>query len=111
MILIASMEFNTLLSFTVSIIGLVLVAIILINHTQPAARLLCVSLFSLTYLILLIFLIDSHYILYMPYLYRTGGLATCFTVPAMYLYIIFMLYDKTHLRWRDAIHLLPALIY
>ena len=105
------MGLNTLLSFTVFIIGCVLVAIVLINHTTTAARLLCLSLFSLTYSIFLIFLFDSQYIIHMPYLYRTGGLAGYLITPSLYLYIIFMLYDRHKLKWRDAIHLVPALIY
>ncbi len=105
------MGLNTLLSFTVFIIGCVLIAIILINHTQKAARLLCLSLFSLTYSIFLIFWFDSKYILHTPHLYRTGGIAGYLTVPSMYLYIIFMLYETRKLQWRDAIHLIPALIY
>ena len=105
------MGLNTLLSFTVFVIGCVLVAIILINHTQTAARLLCLSLFSLTYSIFLIFWFDSQYILHTVHLFRTGGIAGYLIVPSMYLYIIFTLNDKRKLRWRDTIHLLPALLY
>lgn len=111
MLVIANLAFNTLLSFTVSIIGLVLVGIILINHRQPAARLLCLSLFSLTYSILLIFLFDSQYLIYAPYLFRTGGLVAYLIMPSFYLYITFLLHDRKKLQLRDAIHLLPAIIY
>ena len=105
------MGLNTLLSFTVFVIGCVLIAIILINHTQTAARLLCLSLFALTYSIFLIFWFDSQYILHTPFLFRTGGIAGYLIVPSFYLYVICMLHDRRKLKWWDAIHLLPALFY
>jgi AraC-like DNA-binding protein len=105
------MSFYILLSFAVFVIGCVLISIIIYRNARLPATLLSLSLFALTYSIFLIFCFESRYILLVPFLYRTGGLAGYLITPALYLYIIFVLHERRRFKWLDTIHLLPALLY
>jgi hypothetical protein len=68
-------------------------------------------LFSLNSTVLLIFLFESKYLLYVPFLFRTGSFFYYLVMPSFYLYTVFVLKSRKHLRWTDALHGLPALIY
>ena len=105
------MSINALLSFAVWVTGCIVICIILYRHRDLPSRMLSFSLFTLNYTILIIFLFESKYILSVPFLFRTGPLLYYLTVPSFYLYVVFVLKERKQLYWKDALHLLPALIY
>ncbi len=59
----------------------------------------------------LIFLFESKYIFYVPFLFRTGPLFYYLMVPSFYVYLVFVLKKRKRLRWTDGLHLLPSIIY
>lgn len=105
------MSFSALFSFAVLITGCIVISIILNKHRDLPSRLLALSLFSLNFTVLLIFLFESEYIVYVPFLFRTGTLFYYLVVPSFYLYATFVIKSRKHLGWSDALHLLPALLY
>jgi hypothetical protein len=56
------MSFSALFSFAVMITGCIVICIILNKHKDLPSRLLALSLFSLNFTVLLIFLFESEYI-------------------------------------------------
>jgi len=64
----------------------------------------------LTYMSLIIWLLTSGQFLNFPQLYRTGNLAGFLFMPMMYIYIRLVL-TGNGLKWKDLIHLLPALMF
>src|SRR5262245_20484433 len=105
------MSFSALFSFAVLITGCIVIGIVLRKHKDLPSRLLALSLFSLNFTVLLIFLFESGYIVTLPFLFRTGSLFYYLVIPSFYLYAVFVLKSRKHLRWSDALHLLPALVY
>ncbi len=105
------MNFSALFSFAVLITGCIVISIVLKKHKDLPSRLLAFSLFSLNFTVLLIFLFESKYLLYVPFLFRTGSLFYYLVMPSFYLYAVFVLKSRKSLRWTDALHVLPALIY
>src|SRR5678816_220178 len=105
------MSFSALFSFAVLITGCIVIGIILNKHRDLPSRLLAFSLFSLNCTVLLIFLFESKYLLYLPFLFRTGSFFYYLVMPSFYLYVVFVLKSRKFLRWTDALHMLPALIY
>ena len=105
------MNLNALLSFAVLITGCIVISIVLYKHKDLSSRLFAISLFSLNYAVLLIFLFESRYILYVPFFFRTAPLLYYLIVPSFYMYLVFVLKKRDRFRWTDALHLLPAIIY
>ena len=105
------MNLNALLSFAVLITGCIVISIVFYKHKDLSSRLFAFSLFSLNYAVLLIFLFESGYILYVPFFFRTAPLLYYLIVPSFYMYLVFVLKKRDRLHWTDAFHLLPAIIY
>jgi len=105
------MNLSSLLSFAVLVIGCIVATIVVYKHKDLPSRLLGLSLFSLNYNVFLIFLLESKYILYVPFFFRTAGISYYMIVPSFYLYIVFVLKKRNRLRWTDTVHALPALFY
>ncbi len=105
------MSFSALFSFAVLITGGIVIGIILNKHRDLPSRLLALSLFSLNFTVLLIFLFESEYILYVPHLFRTGTFFYYLVIPSFYLYTAFVIKSRKKLRRSDALHLLPAVLY
>ena len=61
------MSFSALFSFAVLITGCIVISIVLNKHKDLPSRLLAFSLFSLNSTVLLIFLFESKYLLYVPF--------------------------------------------
>src|SRR5215831_18567356 len=105
------MNLNALLSFAVLVTGSIVTSIVFYKHKELSSRLFAFSLFCLNYTVLLIFLFESRYILYVPFLFRTAPLLYYLIVPSFYMYLLFILKRRNHLQWTDGLHLLPAIIY
>ena len=105
------MNLNALLSFAVLVTGCIVTSIVFYKHKDLPSRLFAFSLFSLNYAVLLIFLFESKYILYLPFFFRTAPLFYYLIVPSFYLYLVFVLKKRSQLHWTDTLHLLPAIIY
>ncbi|HET6226023.1 MAG TPA: helix-turn-helix domain-containing protein [Bacteroidia bacterium] len=105
------MNLNALLSFAVLVTGCIVTSIVFYKHKELSSRLFAFSLFSLNYAVLLIFLFESKYILYVPFFFRTAPLFYYLIVPSFYMYLVFVLKKRSRLHWTDSLHLLPAIIY
>src|SRR6201989_545973 len=105
------MNLSALLSFAVLVIGCIIATIVIYKHKDLSSRFLALSLFSLNYNVLLIFLLESKYIVYVPFFFRTAGITYYMIVPSFYLYIVFVLKKRNRLEWKDAIHIIPPLFY
>jgi AraC-like DNA-binding protein len=105
------MGVNALFCFAVSIIGIILVVILLYKHNQPSARWLAAFLLTLAFANYFIYLFESRYMLSMPYFFRVGPLLLYLSAPALLFYVRYLMNEKRPLRWFDALHLIPALIY
>jgi len=105
------MNLTALVSFAVLVTGCIVASIILYRNKDLPSRMLSFSLFTLNYAVLLIFLFESKYILYVPFLFRTGPLFYYLMVPSFYVYLVLVLKKRKQLRWTDALHLLPSIIY
>jgi len=107
----AGMNLTALVSFAVLVTGCIVASIVLYRNKDLPSRMLSFSLFTLNYAVLLIFLFESEYIFYTPFLFRTGPLFYYLMVPSFYLYLVFVLKKRKKLRWTDAFHLVPSIIY
>jgi len=105
------MNLTALVSFAVLVIGSIVASLVLYRNKDLPSRMLSFSLFTLNYAVLLIFLFESKYILYIPFLFRTGPLLYYLMVPSFYVYLVLVLKKRKHLRWTDALHLLPSIVY
>jgi len=105
------MNLTALVSFAVLVTGCIVASIVLYRNKDLPSRMLSFSLFTLNYAVLLIFLFESEYIFYTPFLFRTGPLFYYLMVPSFYLYLVFVLKKRKQLRWTDSLHLLPSFIY
>lgn len=56
-------------------------------------------------------LIEYDFILYMPYLYKVPAPITFLIPPFAYLYVRATLYNESHFKIRDAIHLIPFVVF
>src|SRR5215467_8097206 len=105
------MDLTALASFAVLVTGCIVASIVLYRNKDLPSRMLAFSLFTLNYAVLLIFLYESKYILYVPFLVRTGPLFYYLMVPSFYVYLRLVLKSRRQLQWTDALHLLPSIIY
>ena len=105
------MNLTAFVSFAVLVTGSIEASIILYRNQDLPSRMLSFSLFTLNYAVLLIFLFESEYIFYVPFLFRTGPLFYYLMVPSFYLYLVFVLKKRKRLRWTDSLHLIPSIIY
>jgi AraC-like DNA-binding protein len=87
-----------------------LVVILYRGSQRPHNRFLAIGLFSQGYLLFSFFLIETRLLAQVPHLYRTGSLMGFVFWPAMYLYVQRSV-SPAPLRWRDALHLLPLLLF
>src|SRR6478752_4535705 len=99
------MNLNALLSFAVLITGCIVNSIVYYKHKDIPSRLFAFSLLSLNYVVLLIFLFESKYILNVPFFFRTAPLFYYLVVPSFYMYLVFVLKKSTPLHWADCLHL------
>ena len=105
------MNLTAFVSFAVLVTGSIVASIVLYRNKDLPSRMLSFSLFTLNYAVLLIFLFESEYIFYVPFLFRTGPLFYYLMVPSFYLYLVFVLKKRKRLRWTDSLHLIPSIIY
>lgn len=105
------MNLTALISFAVLVTGCIVASIVLYRNRDLPSRMLSFSLFTLNYAVLLIFLFESKYIFYTPFLFRTGPLLYYLMVPSFYVYLVLVLKKRKQLRWTDALHLMPSIIY
>jgi len=105
------MNLTALVSFAVLVIGCIVASLVLYRNRDLPSRMLSFSLFTLNYAVLLIFLFESTYIFYVPFLFRTGPLFYYLMVPSFYVYLVLVLKKRRQLRWTDTLHLLPSIIY
>jgi AraC-like DNA-binding protein len=105
------MNLTALVSFAVLVTGCIVASIVLYRNKDLPSRMLAFSLFTLNYAVLLIFLFESEYILYVPFLFRTGPLFYYLMVPSFYVYLVLVLTKRKELRWTDALSLIPSIIY
>jgi AraC-like DNA-binding protein len=101
-----------LLNLTSCILGLVVAAILwrYPRENNYYNRLLSLSFLILTFGQTIGFLVESRLILQVPHLYRIGNLFGLLFMPLSWLYLRGLLKNQK-LTWRDAIHVLPALLY
>ena len=85
------MNLTALVSFAVLVTGCIVASIVLYRNKDLPSRMLSFSLFTLNYAVLLIFLFESRYIFYVPFLFRTAPLFYYLMVPSFYLYLVFVL--------------------
>ena len=105
------MGLNTLWPFVVFIFGMVLIGVLLYKHKYPSTRWLAFFLFTLAYGCFLYFLFESRYLLEMPFFYRTGWLFLYMAPAALLFYFRYLVNENRKMKWYDALHFLPALIY
>ena len=105
------MNLTAFVSFAVLVTGVIVASIVLYRNKDLPSCMLSFSLFTLNYAVLLIFLFESEYIFYVPFLFRTGPLFYYLMVPSFYLYLVFVLKKRKRLRWTDSLHLIPSIIY
>jgi AraC-like DNA-binding protein len=105
------MNLTALVSFAVLVTGCIVASIVLYRNKDLPSRMLAFSLFTLNYAVLLIFLFESKYIFYTPFFFRTGPLLYYLMVPSFYVYLVLVLKKRKQLRWTDALHLVPSIIY
>jgi AraC-like DNA-binding protein len=97
----------------VGIVACLLVILILLFRQGYRARgggLLLVSFLVLFYPLLIVYLYDTGSIRAHPHLLRTSAPVGLLYMPTMYLYVR-TLATRRPLRWLDALHLLPALLF
>jgi len=105
------MNLTAFLSFAVLVTGCIVASIVVYRNKDLPSRMLSFSLFTLNYAVLLIFLFESEYIFYVPFFFRTGPLFYYLMVPSFYVYLVLVLKKRKQLRWTDALHLLPSIVY
>jgi AraC-like DNA-binding protein len=105
------MNLTAFVSFAVLVTGCIVASIVLYRNKDLPSRMLSFSLFTLNYAVLLIFLFESKYILYVPFFFRTGPLFYYLMVPSFYMYLVLVLKKRKQLRWADALNLVPSIIY
>jgi len=105
------MNLTAFVSFAVLVTGCIVASIVVYRNKDLPSRMLSFSLFTLNYAVLLIFLFESKYIFYVPFLFRTGPLFYYLMVPSFYLYLVFVLKKRKRLGWTDSLHLIPSMIY
>lgn len=91
----------------------ILVSLLLIRYTFKTKNhnyLLALFFILLSYPILVLFLINTGFIKFLPHIYRTGTIAYLLYMPASYLYIRNIITDSK-ISKLDLFHLIPALIY
>ena len=71
---------------------------------------LAVSMASISYALVVVFLVETGWIIYLPHLYRTGNLLALLYIPFSYLYVRSAIAGKKF-RVIDLLHLVPAFLY
>lgn len=89
---------------------LVCLVVVLYRGNRHCNAFLAIGLFSLGYVLLSFFLIETRLLLRVPHLYRTGSLMGFLFWPAFYLYVRQSV-APSRLTWRDAVHLLPFVLF
>jgi AraC-like DNA-binding protein len=104
-------DFLLILSLCGFVLGIMACSVLLFSNKshQHANRLLAISLFSLTMVMLVTFLYHWN-IDYYAYIYRFPGPLYYLIMPGAYLYVRAVINDETKLRKWDFIHFLPALL-
>ena len=105
------MGVNALFTFTVFVIGSILTCILIYRKRQPSTGYLVFFLITFTASNFFLFLFESKYMLFVPFFFRIGPLINYITAPALLFYVMYALNEQRRLRWYDALHLLPALIF
>jgi len=105
------MNLTALVAFAVLVTGCIVASIVLYRNKDLPSRMLSFSLFTVNYAVLLIFLFESNYIFYVPFFFRTGPLFYYLMVPSFYVYLVLVLKKRKQVRWTDALHLVPSIIY
>ena len=105
------MDATTLWCFLVTVFGFVLIAVLLYKNKRPSTWFLAFFLFIYTYGSLVLFLFITRYLLEVPYLYRTGWFFLYISAPALLFYVIYLFNEQRPLQWKDALHLIPAMVY
>jgi len=105
------MSFNALTSFTVFLVGCLLVLILLSRNRKPHVWMLAISLFCFSYSCWLIFLYESRYLSDLPFFFRTSGISNYLCTPAFFIYFMIALKPRRKLQWTDLLHLIPVIIY
>ncbi len=105
------MGVDALFCFAVSAIGLILIVILLYLHNEPSSRWLILLLFIFSAVCFFTFLFESRYVLDVPVFFRIGPFLNYLSAPALLFYVKYLMDEKRKLKWTDALHLIPALIY
>ena len=105
------MGLDAQLSFVVSILGFVLISVLLYRHNQPSIRFLAFFVFTFAWGSFGIFLFVTRYYLDVPYLFRLGWLLLYVSAPCLLFYVRYLANEDRPLKWKDALHLIPALVY
>jgi AraC-like DNA-binding protein len=105
------MEANVLFSFSIAIIGFILIVIILYRQRPLSTKFLAAFLFTFTASNALIFLFESRYLIYVPFLFRIGPLFNYLCAPVLCFYFFFLINEKRQFKWWDLLHLIPATVY
>ncbi|AYB33027.1 helix-turn-helix domain-containing protein [Chryseolinea soli] len=79
------------------------------NLTTPN-KYLAVSMASISYALVVVFLVETGWITSLPHLYRTGNLLALLYIPFSYLYVRSAIAGKKF-RVIDLLHLVPAFLY
>lgn len=101
--------FNALAGFNAFIIVVLFVRYA--RNYAPATPFLMVFLFSMFFVNFMTFLIQTGYILYVPWLFRLPSPLYYAMFPAVYLYLRMTILDQTRLRKIGWLHFLPALLH
>jgi AraC-like DNA-binding protein len=104
-------DFLLIMSLCGFVLGIVACSVLLFSNKSHlhANRLLAVSLFGLTVVMLVTFLYQWN-IDYYAYIYRFPGPLYYLIMPGAYLYVRAVINDEAKLRKRDFIHILPAFL-
>lgn len=105
------MGVNALFTFTVFVIGSILTCILIYRKKQPSTGFLAFFLFTLTITNFFLFLFESKYLLFVPFLLRWGPLINYVTAPALLFYVLYTLHESRKSRWYDGLHLVPMLVF
>lgn len=81
------------------------------NHDKaPDVKWLALSYLAITLAFLVVFLLRSRLIIYVPHAYRTGFIFSFLYMPLSYLYLRGILTNKKPTKW-DWLHALPVVIF
>ncbi len=93
------------------ILGIIVVSVLPYRHAGVSLKLFAFGLLTLIYSSFVVFLWESGYMISWPHFFRTVPIFLSLTAPAFYLYVNFEIEKRNQLRWGDALHLIPAILY